>query len=54
MSILFSVFLLLWVALRTPQPDAEQARILEVENDRNPSTVMMHCDEMGLATQEER
>ena len=42
MSILFSVFRLLWVALPTPQPDPEQARILQVENDRNPSTVMMH------------
>jgi hypothetical protein len=44
MSILFSVFLLLWVAPQTPQPDAEQARIWGEENARNRSTVMMHSD----------
>ena len=38
----FFVFLLLWVALQTPQPDAERARILEVENARNPPMVVRH------------
>ena len=40
MSIGFRL-LLLWVALQTPQPDAEQARILGVENARNPPMVIM-------------